>query len=234
MVRKPIVTFLRTLPLKAAAPLLLLSLAACSAQLLEDMVDVGEFGAPRPCNEATKLFNTFSMQAKRITWKGDRGNIAATLTLDIVITNDKRWPIALSNSGQGVFYTIEFVLRGEKGGTFAPKEATGIVLAREPKQFKDPPRSGPFSKPTHVNRQKTIGDNSRDVNFLIKPGVPEEGKLVFQAPRDKYLLVIERKFADKPASTQSSDYVAICKISPVDTAALDLEKTARARGQPRS
>jgi hypothetical protein len=220
--------------LKAAALLLVLSLTACSAQLLEDFVDVGEFGAPRPCNEATKLFNTFSMQAKRITWKGDRGNTAATVTLDIVITNDKSWPIALSNSGQGVFYTIEFVLRGEKGGSFAPKEATGIVLAREPKQFKEPTRSGPFSKPPHVSRQKTIGDNSRDVNFLIKPGVPEEGKLVFQAPRDKYLLVIERKFTDKPASAQSSDYVAICKISPVDTAALDPEKTARARRQSRS
>ena len=227
-------TFARAALLKAAALLPVLSLTACSAQLLEDVVDVGEFGAPRPCNEATKLFNTFSMQAKRITWKGDRGNSAATLTLDIVIANDKSWPIALSNSGQGVFYPVEFVLRGEKGGSFTPKEATGIVLTREPKQFKEPLRSGPFSKPTRFGRQKTIEDNSRDVNFLIKPGAPEEGKLVFQAPRDKYLLVIERKFTDKPTSAKSSDYVAVCKISPIDSAALEPEKTARSAGQPRS
>src|SRR4029077_14370044 len=128
------------------------------------------------CNEPTKLFNTFSMHAKRVSWKADRGGDGlATLTLDLVIANDKSWPIALSNSGQGLFYTVGFVLRGEKGNSFTPKEATGILLAQEPKQFQNPRRNGPFSKPARTSRPKKTEDNIRDLNFRINPGAPEEG-----------------------------------------------------------
>lgn len=226
-------TFSRTILLKAAASLLMLSLVACGAQLLEDIVDVGEFGAPRPCNEPTKLFNTFSMHAKRIAWKGDPSNAASTLTLELVIANDKSWPIALSNSGDGVFYTVGFTLRGEKGNNFTPKEATGVALAREPRKFQEPPRSGPFGKPARVSRPRVTTENTRDVNFRIAPGAPEESKLIFHVPRGKYLLVIERKFIDKPPSSQRSDHVAACKISPIDTAALELLFSAGGRSQSR-
>lgn len=192
--------------------------AGCSGQLLEETIDTAEFNAPRPCNEPMKLFNTFSVFAKRTSWKASPGDPSSTLKVELSINNDKGWPIALSNSTHGVLYTIDFVLRGEKNN-FTPKEKTGILLAHEAKEFKEPKRSGPFAKPTRSSsssRGKKIDDNARDVNFRIKPGTPEEGTLVFQAPRDRYLLVIERKYAGQQPSAQTKDHVAVCRISPID------------------
>ena len=200
--------------------LLALLLSGCSSQLLEDVAEVGQLSAPRPCSEPTKLFGTFTMRATRMSWKGDRADANATLTLELSIVNDKNFPIALSNSGNGVLYTVELSLQGEKGGSFAPKEASGIVLMREPKQFKEPHRPGPFGFTSRPKKQVNPNDTTRDLNFRIKPGEPEQGKLVFQAPRANYLLAIERKFGNKPANGQPTDYVAMCKISAGDTAAL--------------
>jgi hypothetical protein len=217
--RKAPIRFTRSTMFSGAVLLpILLLFAGCSARLLEDVVDFGEFDAPRPCNEPTKLFNTFSMHAKRIAWKGDRGGSNTSLTLELVVANDKRWPIALSNSGQGVLYTVDLALRSEKGSSFTPKEATGIFLTRAAKEFKEPHRSAPFGKPNRVPRGKRIEESVPDVNYRIKPGVPEEGTIIFQVPRDRYLLVIERKFTDKPASAKLNDHIAVCKISPIDIA----------------
>jgi hypothetical protein len=109
---------------------------------------------------------------------------------------------------------------GEKGASFAPKEASGIVLMREPKRFREPHRPGPFGFTSPPKKEPSVKDNTRDLNFRIKPGEPEQGKLVFQAPRANYLLAIERKFGNKPANGQPTDFVAVCKISASDTAAL--------------
>jgi hypothetical protein len=197
------------LPLRAM-PLLACLLVGCSAQLLED---VGEVSVPRPCTEITKLFGTFSMSAKSISWKGDKGDPAAMLTLALVFDNHKAWPIALSNSGNGVLYAVAFSLQGEKG-SFPPKEAVGVALVREPRQFTEPRRSGPFAAPSRAKSSSAspAADKTVDVNQRIEPGKPAEGKLVFQAPRDNYLLIIERKFDGRPVRGQPSDHIAACKI----------------------
>jgi hypothetical protein len=195
-------------------------LSGCSSQLLEDVTEVGQLSAPRSCSEPTKLFGTFTMRAIKTSWKSERADANATLTLELSIGNDKSFPLALSNSGNGVLYTVEFSLQGEKDGRFVPKEASGIVLMREPKQFKEPHRPGPFGFPSRPEKRVNPKDNTRDLNFRIRPGEPEQGKLVFQAPRANYLLAVERKFADKPASVQPTDYLAMCRISASDTAAV--------------
>jgi hypothetical protein len=187
-------------------------LAGCSAQLLEEIGEIGEITPPRFCSEPVKLFNAFTMRAKRIAWNGDRRDPNATLTLDLAFDNDKTWPVALSNSGNGVLYAVEFSLRGEQAGTFMPKEATGVTLVREPRKFKEPPRPGPFGYTTRPSNNAPPADKSQDVNYRIAPGKSEEGKLVFQAPRDNYLLTVERKFGGKPVAGKPTDHVAVCKI----------------------
>jgi hypothetical protein len=200
--------------------LLAVLLSGCSSHLLEDVVEVGQLSAPRPCSEPTKLFGTFTMRATKMSWKGDSADANPMLTLELSVANDKNFPLALSNSGNGVLYTVAITLQAEKGGSFVPKEASGIVLMREPKQFKEPRRPGPFGFQTPPKKPENPKDNTRDLNFRIQPGEPEPGKLVFQAPRANYLLVMERKFANKPASGQPTDRVTVCKISSSDTAAL--------------
>jgi hypothetical protein len=158
------------------------------------------------------------MRATRVSWKGDKADTSATLTLELAFNNDKNYPLALSNSGNGVLYTVQVTLQGGKGATFAPKEASGILLMREPRQFKEPRRRGIFGGPPQSKKPAVPVDTTRDLNFRIKPGEPEAGKLVFQLPRENYLFSIERKFADKPMSGQPAEYIAFCKISSSDTA----------------
>lgn len=215
----------------ALVPLFALLLGGCASQVLDDLVvNVGDFAAPRPCQQPMKLFNVFSVHTKRIAWTGDAAG-ASNLTLELVFANDKTWPIALSNSGSGVHYSVEFVLRGEKGGNYLPKEATGVVVVREPKQLRERTSKGPFSKPTSSGadpkRQKAAEGDIRDVNFRIRPEAREEGKLVFQVPRGNYLLSIERKFTGRSLPSQPTDHVAVCKIPSVDIAVSGPDKPAR-------
>lgn len=211
-----------------SAPLLACLLTGCSAQILEE---VGEVTPPRDCTETTKLFNTFSMRAKSISWKGAKGDASAMLTVELVFDNDKKWPIALSNSGNGVLYAVEFSLHGNTGGSFAPREASGVTLIREPKALKEPKRVGPMTiepkKPASKPSPGVKPEPIRDVNYPIKPREPETGKLVFQAPRENYLLIIERKFGAKPVPGMPTDHIAVCKISGNETAAI---KPASASG----
>ena len=158
------------------------------------------------------------MRASSIDWKGNKGDAAATLTLELTFSNDKAWPISLSNSGNGVIYTVEFKLLGDKTGAIASKEASGVTLVRKPKEFKEPPSPGPFGYPQRSGRGKSSANKSgdkeklRDVNYRIPPGKTEQGKLVFHAPRDNYLLSIERQFDGKPAG-QPTDHVGVCKVT---------------------
>jgi hypothetical protein len=199
-------------------PLLACLLAGCSAHILED---AGEVSAPHDCAETTKLFNTFSLRAKSASWKGTKSDPSATLTLELAFNNDKNRPIALSNSGAGVLYTVEFSLQGDKGIIYKPKEAAGVTLPNEAKKPKEA-RDVPFFTQQKVARPKAGSkiETIRDVNFRIRPGEPEEGKLVFQVPKDNYLLIIQRKFADKPVSGTPTDHLSVCKISGRDTSAM--------------
>lgn len=195
-------------------------LAGCSAQVLDE---IGEVTPPRPCAEAVKLFGTFSMRAKSIAWKGNKGGAPAELTVDLAFYNDKNFPIALSNSGNGVLYTVRFSVQG-KDGAVAPKEASGVVLTREEKAPRHRRNAGPFGE----TRKKGAGDHAssskksdeqtqtKDINFRIKPGEPQEGRLVFQLPRDNYLLTVERKFTETSSARQPTDLIAACKIPQND------------------
>lgn len=211
------------LPLRIASLLLSSILAGCSSHILED---IGEISAPHDCAETTKVFNTFSMRAKSTSWKGAKSDPSATLTLELAFSNDKKWPVALSNSGAGVLYAVEFSLQGPKGTNYKPIETTGIASpgeARKPKEARDLPFFGEpqkrRAKPAAVITPPKI-ERVRNVNFQIKPGETEEGKLVFQAPRDNYLLTIERKFSGKPVAGAPADHIAVCKISGGESAAI--------------
>jgi hypothetical protein len=196
-------------------PLLACLLAGCSAQILEE---VGEVSAPRDCAETTKLFNTFSMRATRTSWKGTKSDPSATLTLEIVFANDKGRPIALSNSGAGVLYTVEFSLQGNNGISHKPKEAIGVTYPSEAKKPREA-RDLPFFSEQKIARAKPPKtETNRDVNFRIRPGEPEAGKLVFQVPKDNYLLIVQRKFAGKPVAGMPADHLSACKVSGNGTA----------------
>jgi hypothetical protein len=191
--------------------MLLFLLGGCSTHVLEE---VREISPPRDCAETTKLFNTFSMRATSTSWKGAKSDPSATLTLELAFNNDKKWPIALSNSGAGVLYAVEFSLQGANGKSHKPKEAAGVALIAEAKTLKKPEPRPFFSQAPRKTERNTKADTTiRNVNFRIRPDEPETGKLVFEVPRDNYLLAIERKFAGKPVSGESSDHIAVCKIS---------------------
>lgn len=201
----------------ARLALLSLLLTGCSAQLLDD---IGEVAPPRPCSETVKLFNTFSMQTKSIVWKDAKGGTPSRLILDLVFHNDRNFPIALSNSGNGVHYSVSFNVQG-KEGPVAPKEASGVALVREGKTAREPINPGPFGEDRKRKSSRSLtwyapADQTKDVNFRINPGEPQEARLVFEIPRNNYLLLIERKFADKPPAGQPAYVVATCKIPDND------------------
>jgi hypothetical protein len=114
--------------MKLASPALLLLpwlLTACGMQLLEEATEIA---IPRDCREATKVFNAFIMRAKNISWNVSQEAKEKTSLLSIELTfeNATNWPHALSNTGNGILYSVEYSLSQENGSSYAPKEATGI------------------------------------------------------------------------------------------------------------
>lgn len=186
----------------APAALAISLLTACGAQFLEEAGDAG----PTPnCAEPFKLFKTFVVQAKKISWSvppGPAGS-SSTLTIELIFENAAKWPLALSNSGDGILYSIEYALLGNNGASRAPTQISGIASERPLEK----PGERRVEKPGE--KQKATGD----VHLAIKPGQREEGKLVFQAPRGEYILTIERRFADKPVPGHREDHLSACKIS---------------------
>ena len=181
--------------------------SGCSAQILED---VGDVSIPRECAEPAKLFKNFSVRAKRISWSGSPQSQRklSTLTVELIFENATNWPVALSNSGNGILYSVEYLLHGEHGFSHAPKETGGVTNETRPKE-----NSGEEKKPGE--KQKPI----IDAHQPIKPDAPAEGKLVFDVPRGNYILAIERKFAGKLVPVNREDHLTVCKISPKDFSA---------------
>ncbi|MEX0753013.1 MAG: hypothetical protein WD073_08825 [Xanthobacteraceae bacterium] len=177
--------------------------SGCSAQLLEEIEDIS---IPRYCGEPTKLFGNFMVRAQRIAWSGTRNpnGTTSTLTVDLVFENERQWPLALSNSGNGIVYKVEYALYGENGTTFAPRETVGIA------------HDTPFKNEEKPSEKK---HSTINVHTLIKPGDPAEGKLVFDAPRGNYVFSIERKFAGMPILGKGENRLFVCKISPEDYSA---------------
>ncbi len=169
-------------------------LSGCSAQLIED---AGTPVIPRSCGEPAKLFTTFLVHARTISWANRRDG-ASTVTIELVFENTAKWPLALSNSGNGIVYSVEYTLQGENGLISFPKETFG--LAQEtPLEEKRKPKPG-----------------QTDAHQPIKPEEAAEGKLVFEVPRGSYVLSIERKFEGKPVPGNRENHLSMCKIFPAD------------------
>ncbi len=198
--------------MRFARPALLITIAGllsgCGAQFLEEISDSR---VPRYCGEPVKLFTTFVVQAKNISWANRRGEngIALSVTIDLLFENSAKWPLALSNSGNGIVYSIEYTLQGENGSIYSPAETAGV--AREPPADKKPAAR---EKPGERKKEGPI-----DVHQLIKPQEPVEGKLIFEVPRGNYVLSIERKFEGKPVPGNREDHLSTCKISSSDFSA---------------
>ena len=196
-----------TAGLLASAALALSLLSACGTYLLEDAADAGP---PPNCVEPVRLFKNFAVQAKRISWSAPRGTAepASTLTIDLIFENTAKWPLALSNSGDGILYSVEYTLSDGRSSR-GPTQTEGV--ASEP----NPDKPSGKEKDKRSEKPKV----TTNVHSLVKPGQQEEGKLVFQTPRGDYVLTIERRFAGRPVPGNGEDHLSRCKISSRDVAA---------------
>lgn len=82
--------------------------------------------ATRDCREPAKLFNTFMVRATSVSWTGS--GRAATLLMGLKVENATEEPAALSNSGAGILYALDYALKDDKGKLY-PASATSAVLA---------------------------------------------------------------------------------------------------------
>lgn len=112
--------------LPAACLLLACLLTGCSTQILEDM---GEVSIPRDCREPAKLFGTFMMSAKSISWSELKETKEKTslLTLRLSFENVTKGSVALSNSGNGILYSLQLSLSGENASNYRPEDLEGVV-----------------------------------------------------------------------------------------------------------
>lgn len=99
----------------------------CSTRILEEVDE--KIDAPQDCREPTKLFNNFVVRAKTVSWSKakDAKDKTSILTISLTFENVTKWSVALSNSGNGILYSIEYSLTGEDGFHHAPKETVGII-----------------------------------------------------------------------------------------------------------
>jgi hypothetical protein len=99
-------------------------LSGCSSQILEE---VGDISVPLDCRDTTKLFSTFNMRATHVAWSSsnDAKEKTSIVTIELSLDNATKWPTPLSNSGNGVLYSVEYFLNGERSGHYAPKETAG-------------------------------------------------------------------------------------------------------------
>jgi hypothetical protein len=82
--------------------------------------------AAKDCREPASVFNTFTLRATSVAWTGTGS--AAALLMAFKIENAAEDPAALSNSGAGVLYTLDYALKDDKGKLY-PASATSAGLA---------------------------------------------------------------------------------------------------------
>ncbi len=101
-------------------------LSGCSTQILDDL---SESSVPQDCREPNKLFVNFMVRAKNVSWSEAKAKKEKTsiLTIQLAFENTTAWSVALSNSSNGILYSIEYSLSGENGTHYAPKEIGGIA-----------------------------------------------------------------------------------------------------------
>jgi hypothetical protein len=102
-----------------------LSLVSCGTHNIEEALTQQ---TPMDCRESAKLFDWFSLQVKAASWNRDPGpGDDGTLTIVFTIQDTDVLPHALSNSGGGFLYSVEFSLKGDDGTLHAPTDTSGIV-----------------------------------------------------------------------------------------------------------
>ncbi len=110
------------------APFMLMAclLTGCSTQILEEL---NETSIPRDCREPAKLFTSFMVRAKNVSWSEAKAakDKASILTIQLAFENVTTWSVALSNSSNGILYSIEYSLSGENSSRYAPKETSGVT-----------------------------------------------------------------------------------------------------------
>ena len=121
---------------KLKLPALLIAVcvhASACGTLYPDASSVGSPVAPSDvCYKPTKLFGWLSISANSISWtKGKEVNDVGTLALVFTITNNDRLPHALSNSGSGILYGVDFSVIGEDGTAYAATEPSGTLAGNE-------------------------------------------------------------------------------------------------------
>jgi hypothetical protein len=179
-------------------------LPGCGAETI--LENAPAISALHDCGEPTTLFKNFQVWAKKISWSRPRGtDRASILTLDLVFENTANWPLALSNSGNGIVFSVAYSLLDNNGTIHTPKNAEGIVSKTVPKKKSSEAKN--FAEP-----EKPL----LNVYSQIKQHDSAEGRLVFEAPRGNYLLTIERRFAGASVPGNRADHVSVCKIPSRD------------------
>ena len=85
-----------------------------------------EPSAARSCAEASPLFENFLARATSVTWTA-AAKQASRLTIALSVENTEPLPAALTNSGSGILYTLDYALTNAAGKSFGPAEATGAL-----------------------------------------------------------------------------------------------------------
>lgn len=120
---------LRAARLSAAiAPVTLL--AACAGVFGSDpaptsTVSNRQNAVVRSCAEPAPLFEDFVARATSVAWAPGAAKQPSRLTIGLSVENMQPLPAAMTNSGSGILYTLDFAVTNSAGKSFGPAEATG-------------------------------------------------------------------------------------------------------------
>ena len=103
-------------------------LAGCgSSRVLEDAAPAATSVAGQDCREPAPLFKDFTARATAVTWNGRKGKVGPFLALTLEFSNVRKWPVTLSNSGNGIVYSVDFALTNAAGKVDAPQKILGDI-----------------------------------------------------------------------------------------------------------
>lgn len=106
-------------------------LAACSGPpAAEDIAPAAAGAAVRDCREPAPLFHGFTARATAVARSPAKGKGGALLTVTLEFTNNRSWSAALSNSGNGIVYEVDFALTSAAGKVYAAKDITGDIAGK--------------------------------------------------------------------------------------------------------
>src|SRR5262249_11687064 len=87
---------------------------------------------PHNCFNPTRLFGWFSIRANAMSWTtGKEGKNGDTLALVVTVTTNDRLPGAVSNSGSGILYGLNYSVIGEDGTAYTATEPSGLLAGND-------------------------------------------------------------------------------------------------------